>query len=675
MRICYLLIGILFLPLQVFAKAPTDPKVDQWSFRDTKAFEAWDITTGSRDTVVAIIDNGFDTFHPDLYPNAWRNEDEVEDNRIDDDHNGYIDDVWGWDFVVEDKNKDGRLDINELAGDNDPRPDVISLSPQEIKNGIFHHGSLVAGIIGAVGDNAQDIAGVNWHVRLMNIRMLNSAGTGDLGPLSRAIHYAVDNGAHIINFSIIGSGGETELLEAVNYAYSHGVVMVAAAGNNGLLLNEEPLYPVCSDASQETELILGVSGVDEQHHLANFSNYGSRCIDLTAPGVNIESLLRYAPRFGLQETSDGGWNGTSFAAPFVSGAAALIKSIQPSWGPQQIFSALLSTVHKTPPPDENVYRNLFGAGLLQIDKAVQYAKKQTPSGPPLVSFVSHVFSLNAKSGEVKTTTGQGGAVSSRVVSELAGSDDVSPNHSGSDPAFVVAKNKKVGQSEIRLLTRDWQLFTSWTFSATGPVDLELGDVTGDTIPEVIIGPGYSDKNLVRIFSIGGKELARYDIGSKHTGVSIALTYDVTRKTHDILVGYREQKSSYLVRLSGDAKLQKQISVPELRSIGSVGSGDVNGDTALEYIISGGRGESPWIVFYDQAGVLERKFAGYDLAYQNGVRFFLTDTTGDGKQDLVIAPLAGDQPLRVWTGRSKKVAEWWSWDDHAMAPIIFGGFQQ
>ncbi|OGH68460.1 MAG: hypothetical protein A3J66_00570 [Candidatus Magasanikbacteria bacterium RIFCSPHIGHO2_02_FULL_47_14] len=660
---------LLLFPLCTWAKVPTDPKVNQWSFRDTKAFEAWDLATGSRDVIVAVIDNGFDTFHPDLYPNVWRNEDEVEDNRVDDDHNGYIDDVWGWDFVVEDKNDDGKVDINELAGDNDPRPDVIGLSPQEIKNGIFHHGSLVAGIIGAVGNNAQDIAGINWQVRLMNIRMLNSAGTGDLLPLSRAIRYAVDNGAQVINFSIIGSGGETELLDAINYAYSHRVVMVAAAGNNGLSLNEEPLYPVCSDGSQETELILGVSGVDEQHHLANFSNYGSTCIDLAAPGVGIESLLRYAPRFNLPQTSDGGWNGTSFAAPFVSGAAALVKSVQPSWGPQEIFSALLSTVHKTPPPDENVYKNLFGAGLLQIDKAVEYAKKQTP----VVSLTaSRVFSLNAKIGVVTATTGDGVAVSSRVVPLLLESDDVSVNQSGSDPAFAVAKSKKFGQREMYLLTRDWQVFTSWVFPAAGPVDVEFGDVTGDTTPEVVVGPSYADKNIVRVFSIGGKELARYDISTQHAGVSIALTYDPARKTYDIVAGYREKNTTYLVRLSGDVKLQKQITVPELRSIGSVGSADVNGDAAPEYVVSAGRGESPWVIFYDQSGSLERKFAVYDTGYQQGVRFFLTDSNSDGKHDVVTAPLGGGQPIRIWTGRSKKIAEWWPWEEHAAPAIIFRG---
>src|SRR3989344_5355153 len=122
----------LFLGYSVYARTPNDPFVSQWSYTDTKLFEAWDLATGSSDVVVAIIDNGFDTFHPELIENAWKNVREIPDNGIDDDKNGYVDDVWGWNFVGVDADGSGGLTEEELKGNNDPRPEVTNITPQDI---------------------------------------------------------------------------------------------------------------------------------------------------------------------------------------------------------------------------------------------------------------------------------------------------------------------------------------------------------------------------------------------------------------------------------------------------------------------------------------------------------------------------------------------------------------
>jgi len=177
----------LLAPVLAYGKLPDDPAVRQWSYIDTKAFEAWDATTGSRDVVVAIVDNGFDTFHPDLFPNVWKNEDEIEDNGVDDDNNGYIDDVWGWDFAGVDRNGDGAFEESELKGDNDPRPDVTFGQPGTIFDEEIHHATAIAGIIGAVGNNGMDGSGLNWRVRLMNVKALERAGVNDLDALTNAI--------------------------------------------------------------------------------------------------------------------------------------------------------------------------------------------------------------------------------------------------------------------------------------------------------------------------------------------------------------------------------------------------------------------------------------------------------------------------------------------------------
>ncbi len=375
-------LGIAFIGLfsgffqvnSVSAKVSNDPNFYQWAYKDAGIYDAWDWSTGSRKVLVAVIDNGFDTQHPDLRNNVWKNEDEIPDNGEDDDFNGYIDDVWGWNFVVSDSDNNGVIDSDEKRGNNNPRPDVNSLADSEKEEFVFSHGTIVAGIIGGVGNNKKAGAGINWRVRLMNLKVVGNLGiSSDLNVVAKAIRYAVVNGADVINLSMVGPEN-LAVKKAIQYAYKRGVVVVAAAGNGSYLLDEnDPIYPICADDGENAEWVIGVSAVSELHRLASFSNIGKNCIDITAPGTNISSTVRYSPKNGLKEMYLGGWNGTSFAAPMVSGVAALIKSVRPSWRAPQITKAILSTVHHTPSQDEDTYANLYGAGFIQADRAVEYA--------------------------------------------------------------------------------------------------------------------------------------------------------------------------------------------------------------------------------------------------------------------------------------------------------------
>ena len=233
-----ILIGVFLFPVSAMAQLPNDPNVHQWSYELLNVAHAWDYTQGSQDVVVAIIDNGFDTFHPDLFANVWQNKNEIAGNGLDDDNNGYIDDVYGWDFHDPLRDEPGYADGTFSLGDNDPRPDVLSLAAKGIEvRRHFHHGTVVAGIIGAVGNNSFDGAGINWHVRLMNLKVTDdNTGQGRISALAEAILYAVNNGADIINFSVVGSDDE-RMRQAIAYAYDHGVAMVAASGNSMFNLN------------------------------------------------------------------------------------------------------------------------------------------------------------------------------------------------------------------------------------------------------------------------------------------------------------------------------------------------------------------------------------------------------------------------------------------------------
>lgn len=157
--------------LPALAKISDDPHVEQWGYEDTGVYDAWKISTGSSDVVVAVIDNGFDSRHPDLRDNLWKNEDEIPDNGIDDDNNGYIDDTEGWNWVPKPGSGISVYD-RDFVGTNDPRPDVSNLTSEEKEAQVFSHGTVVAGIIGAVGNNNRDGAGIIMDLSIM-LRTVN----------------------------------------------------------------------------------------------------------------------------------------------------------------------------------------------------------------------------------------------------------------------------------------------------------------------------------------------------------------------------------------------------------------------------------------------------------------------------------------------------------------------
>ena len=275
---------------------------------DIDAKEAWAVKTGSDDVVVGVIDTGVDFGHPDLAPNMWINAGEdcagCRSNGIDDDGNGYIDDWRGWDFVND---------------DNNPFDD----------NG---HGTHTAGTIGAAGNNGLGIAGVNWNVSLMALKFLSASGTGTTADAVSAILYASAEGADVTNNSWGGEDYSQALHDAVAAADASGSLFVAAAGNSFTDTDTEPNYP----SSLELPNVVSVGATDAFDRRAWFSNYGRRTVDLSAPGTSIYSTWPG----GSYRYQDG----TSMAAPHVSGAAALAKAAFPASTAVGLKALLLRTV-------------------------------------------------------------------------------------------------------------------------------------------------------------------------------------------------------------------------------------------------------------------------------------------------------------------------------------------
>lgn len=294
---------------------------------DIDAPEAWSIATGSRDVLVGIIDTGIDYTHPDLAANIWTNPGEIPGNGIDDENNGFIDDVHGWDFCND---------------DNDP-----------IDN--HFHGTHCAGTIGAVGNNGIGIAGVTWNVSLVPLRFLTMGGYGNSSDAVEAVAYANQIGVTLTSNSWSGGGFSQLLKDVIDAAGAQGRLFIAAAGNNGVNTDTWTDYP----AGLSCAAIITVAATDRSDQLASLSNYGANSVDLAAPGVEILSTFPYSRYVPL--------SGTSMAAPHVSGAAALLKSAYPQLTGGDIKALLLSSVDPLP---ALVGKTLTG-GRLNVAQALQ----------------------------------------------------------------------------------------------------------------------------------------------------------------------------------------------------------------------------------------------------------------------------------------------------------------
>ncbi|MBI5222068.1 MAG: S8 family serine peptidase [Candidatus Magasanikbacteria bacterium] len=646
----FFLVVFLIAPDLASAKMPNDPSAAQWAYEHIGLYQTWNYTVGSKDVVVAVIDTGFDTFHPDLLDNVWKNEDEVANNKIDDDDNGYVDDVWGWNFVAEDVNGDGKVDAKEQLGNNNPRPNVTKLSANEKEEEIFSHGTMVAGLIGARGDNKRDGVGVNWRVKLMNIKVIDNTGTGTLNELPRAIRYAVDNGADIINISLVSSDYSPEIDDAVQYAYKKNAAVFAAAGNNSSHLNFSPSYPICSDASSTVEMVLGVSAITEDHHITRFSNIGSNCIDITAPGQHVSSTVRYSPINGLKDSYAGGLNGTSFATPLAAGAAALIKGLQPNWGPDKIFAALLRTVHHTPGQDELVYANLFGAGLLQVDKAIKYVLEQL--GP--IHLASTLLVLGLDSGKVGGWNWSDDVVVD-VNKLLVKVDDWAVYKDGGEQSFFTVKQVNSKASQVTIYNDGWKKKKSWSIASDGKLNIAVGDIVGDEEAEIVLSPQYASDWLWRVYDQSGKKQNERLSTAKHQGVSVGLSPKVGETKAKMAALYQSNGDLKLVSFGDDLQEAETFKVGALQSRGELAIGDVDGDGKVEYILSGIGGDGSYVALYNSDGKYKRRFKLSDSQDLFDVR--LGDYNKDGKDEIFTAPLSGGSSALVWTYRGKKLFEW------------------
>lgn len=564
----------------------------QWYLEKIHAPEAWKISQGSRSVVVAVLDTGVFLNHPDLRNNIWTNPREVLDG-LDNDGNGYPDDIHGWDFVD---------DVG------DPQPHFTN----GWTNTGANHGTAIAGIIGAVGNNTIGIAGVTWNVRIMSVRVLDSQGLGDVATVAKGIDYAVRNGAQIINMSFVGFEQNEVLSAAILRAHEAGVTIVAAAGNDdaqngGKNLDANPNYPVCLDGGPGENDVIGVTAIDEKDVKAVFAGYGAHCVDIAAPGVGIWST-RYQNLTipGLGDAYGGFWQGTSLATAVVTGAAALIKGINPALTSADIANILKKTAD--PIDDINpLYKGKLG-GRLNLYQAAVAASSAVPTS----SVSRALIGTGAGAGsppEVKLFTRDGSYVRSFLayaVKFLGGVHVVSGDLDADLRDEIVTAPASNGGPHIRIFDSNSNLkkeFFAYDQKMTSGLSLAVGDVDGSGRDEIIVAPAKNAEPRVKVFDGSGNLLASF------------LAYD-----------------------------------PAFRGGVHVAVGDIDGDGKAEIVTGPGQGGGPHIRVFDGVGNLKTQFFVGDGTDLSGRRVAVGDTQLQGASGIAVMPASGvAHSLQLFTG--------------------------
>ncbi len=529
----------------------------------------------NKEVVVAVLDSGMDLDHIDLLANLWVNSEEIAFNNQDDDNNSYIDDINGWDFI---------------DSDNSPQPNFSTNYDRTAVN----HGTVIAGII-AAGKNNLGLLGIAPQVKIMPLRILDDYGQGNTLVLAQAINYAVENGADVVNLSLVGRAYDDVLKEAIENAYDHGVMIVAASGNeevNGIDLNTDPRYPVCE--VDEINRVLGVAALDESKNLADFSNFGSNCIDISAPGANFYATVFHDARFNeFSQYYSSGWSGTSVAAPVVTATAALIKQQFPQFRPNEIYQ-LIKQSAKSLSANSNAVD--LGAGLIDVGAALNLAQSQASATRNII---------------------------------------LAPDK-GLKPEIKILNDK--GQEESK-----WLVYNA---KFTGGVNLAIGDVNGDGVKEIITAPKAGGGPHVRIFNRDGVVLSEFmAYNAKFTGgVNLAVS-DMDGDGKDEIITAPLSNGGPHVRIfDWQGNLRQQFFAYEDKFTGGVNLavGDLDQDGKNEIVTAPAAKHSPEIKTWNFSAQKLSSFLAYDAKMLDGVKISVGDANADDWQEIVTAPSANQK---------------------------------
>lgn len=558
---------------------------NQWYLSKIKADAAWDKITESPDIIIAIIDSGVSIDHPDLKDNIWKNKREIPDNNKDDDRNGFIDDHQGWDFVIN-------------------RPDPSPKFSDDWTESGVSHGTIVAGIIAARGNNYEGVAGVTWRAQLMPLRVLNDRGEGKISDVIRAIDYATNNGADIINLSFVNFTYSQAVQEAIARAYKAGVIVVAAAGNEqnsgqAYNIDKTPIYPACYDGQNGANMVIGVIATDALDQKATFSSYGSKCVDLAAPGISFFNTVSPIADTGQAiKYYDGFWSGTSMAAPLVSATLALIAQANPELTSQAIVQIALASsdnIDRLNP----AYPNQVGVGRLNVSRAIEMAKEK------LYSHLGRLILMPIQAGQEIKMTAAGGD----FIKKFDWSETIAPN-------------------------------SNWA----------MGDVNGDGVMEIVVGAAKGEKPEVKIFNINGQLLKKFIAGKTNFrgGLNIALANLNVPNQQEIIVTAASDGTSEvsIFNTNGQLKNTFYAGARNYRGSLSVATGDLEGNGDDKIVVTYGAGQEPQVKIFNRQGKLIGVFLAYEKKFRGGVSVAVANLDGrrdNNKDEIIVVPSSAHDP--------------------------------
>lgn len=649
------LLAIFFFSSPVFSSSsvfPNDQQVSEQSYlRQINIEDAWSRTTGTAKILTAIIDSGIDADHPDLQESVWTNPDEIPGDGVDNDKNGYVDDINGWDF------------INDIP---DPNP---KFGGEFTVEGI-QHGTLLAGIIAARGNNWIGISGISWRSRILPLRVLDNKANGNVYDVVRAIDYAIDKRADIINLSFMSDKDSSFLRTAIQRAVRAGITVVVAAGNddtaaNGFDLAEKPVYPACTYFSEPGVIVVGAT--DSLGQKARFSPYGP-CIDVMAPGSDIFStqVVQYE-RVGFDVFYGGGWSGTSLSTAMVSGTIALMKAVNPGLTPAEIDNFIKTYCDPIDILNPS-YAGKLGCGQLNSGKLIQAAIDRAQNPNPFEE------SRSARRNAIALARADSG-LSVYFFDEKGDIIKWRKPFAPYDPfhvRYTMSASSKSGRMifaasagagpHIRVFDREGKLvsnFFAYDRQWRIGVVAALGDVDGDGQEEIVTAPAFRGGAHIKIFTLEG-ELKKHFFAypKNYRGDYILALGDLNNDSKkEIIISSSGSKNGGLIKaFSGSGTLLTQFiaypksNITEL----SFAVGDVDSDGDEEIVVAPASGRAPLTIF-SNIGAFERSLFPYGATYDRGISLATGDLNGDGSDEIITVPKTrAPAQVMIFNGAGKKV---------------------